>query len=73
MVVQSQGAGELEAIDGARAETAIRAIEETGRLALAQMRQMLGVLRNEHDPAPVHPLRAAIPAPTDAVLLEAVL
>jgi signal transduction histidine kinase len=72
MVVQSQGASELEAIDGARAESAIRAIEETGRLALTQMRQMLGVLRNEHDPAAVQPLRAAIPAPADDVLLEAV-
>lgn len=56
MVIQAQAADDLIDTDPSAAVDAIRRIEQTGRAALAQMRQMLGVLRNNPDPAPTPPM-----------------
>ena len=58
MVVQSELSEELLGSDDEAAVAAIAAVEQTGRDALAQLRVMLGVLRNAHDPAPRHPQSA---------------
>ncbi len=55
MVAQSEAVDELLGIDDAAAVDSITAVEQTGRDALAQLRTMLGVLRNPRDPAPRHP------------------
>jgi signal transduction histidine kinase len=49
MVVQAEGAQKLMNGSLSDAIDAMRAIEETGREALAQMRRLLGVLRNDHN------------------------
>lgn len=49
MVVQAEGAQKLMHRSLPAATDAMRTIEETGREALAQMRRLLGVLRNDHD------------------------
>jgi signal transduction histidine kinase len=66
MLVQSEAGGDLVGIDDASANDAIRAIEQTGRQALTQMRQMLGVLRNEQSPASAQrqPVATAVPVPS---------
>jgi hypothetical protein len=46
----------LEAGDAARAELSLRAVEESTRSALAEVRQVLGVLRSEAETAPAHSL-----------------
>jgi signal transduction histidine kinase len=49
MVIQSEAAQSLLAVDVRRADVAMRAIEETGREALVEMRRILGILRHpEH-------------------------
>ncbi len=72
MVVQSEGADELVAAHAASADTAIRAIEQTGRQALNQMRHMLGVLRNEQRAGSVSPPSVATAVPVRAAVLDAV-
>ncbi|MCQ9367524.1 histidine kinase [Brevibacterium sp. 91QC2O2] len=46
MIAQSDGGRFVAAVDPARAQEAFRTIGDTGREALTQMRQMLGVLRS---------------------------
>ena len=55
MVVQAEAVDELLGTDPIAAVDAVSAIERTGREALVQLRQMLGVLRNRFDPAPREP------------------
>ena len=49
MVVQADGASYALGTDPDRAREALAAISATGRLALAEMRRLLGVLRREED------------------------
>ncbi len=55
MVVQAQGARRILDQDPERAREALRAIEQTGQTALADMRRSLGVLREEAAPADLAP------------------
>ena len=55
MVVQAEAVSELLYTDPSAAVDAVSAVERTGREALVQLRQMLGVLRNRFDPAPREP------------------
>ncbi len=55
MVVQTDAAKRLLDIDAARADDAMASIEEAGRKTLAEMRRVLGVLRDEHEPADLSP------------------
>ncbi len=55
MVVQSEAVTELLGVDEDAAVDVITAVEHAGRDALTQLRLVLGVLRNESDPAPRHP------------------
>jgi Histidine kinase len=50
MVVQAEAARNLLTLEPADAEAAIRAIEQTGRDALTQLRRILGVLRSAGGP-----------------------
>ena len=52
IAVQAAAAGEIAERDPHRAQETLRLIEETSRLALAEMRAMLNVLRNSDEPAP---------------------
>lgn len=71
MVIQSDAAGELVGTGDPRAASSIRAIEQTGRQAMMQMRQMLGVLRSVQSPlSQTQPV--ATPVPIQQVVLEAV-
>ena len=57
MVVQADGAAYALGSDPARASEALAAISATGRLALAEMRALLGVLRKSDDgPPPAAPV-----------------
>ncbi|HEY5262171.1 MAG TPA: histidine kinase [Solirubrobacteraceae bacterium] len=49
MVVQAEAAGTTLDRDPARADTAMSAIEDSGRQTLAEMRRILGVLRHTED------------------------
>src|SRR5579884_815543 len=49
MVVQAEGARGMLALDPARADAAMGAIEHSGRQTLAEMRRVLGVLRHSAD------------------------
>jgi len=55
MVVQTDAAERLLDVDAARADDAMASIEEAGRKTLAEMRRVLGVLRDEHEPAELSP------------------
>lgn len=55
MVVQTHAAQRLLAVDADRADEAMESIEETGRRALAEMRRVLGVLREESETAELAP------------------
>ena len=55
MVVQTDAAQRLLDVDSARADDAMAGIEEAGRKTLAEMRRVLGVLRDEHEPAELAP------------------
>lgn len=55
MVVQAQGARRILDQDPARAREALRAIEQTGQTALAEMRRSLGVLREQSAAAELAP------------------
>ena len=55
MVVQAQGARRILDQDPERAREALRAIEQTGQTALADMRRSLGILREEAAPADLAP------------------
>jgi signal transduction histidine kinase len=47
MVVQAQAAQSLSEVEPERAREAMRAVEESGRSALVEMRRLLGVIRGE--------------------------
>jgi signal transduction histidine kinase len=70
MVVQSEAAHRLVAAADPSSTRAIRSIELTGRQAMAQLRQMLGVLRNERPAVSGQP--QASPAAVPLVVLEPV-
>ncbi|HMJ36212.1 MAG TPA: histidine kinase [Baekduia sp.] len=55
MVVQAQGARRILEQDPDRAREALRAIEETGHTALAELRRSLGLLREDHSRAELKP------------------
>ncbi len=55
MVVQTDAAQRLLDIDPSRADEAMASIEDAGRQTLAEMRRVLGVLRDEHEPAELSP------------------
>jgi signal transduction histidine kinase len=55
MVIQAQGARRMLDHDPERAREALRAIEDTGRLALSEMRRSLGVLRLDDTAAELAP------------------
>ena len=55
MVVQTDAARRLLDVDPARADDAMASIEEAGRKTLAEMRRVLTVLRDEHEPAELSP------------------
>jgi signal transduction histidine kinase len=55
MVVQAEGASSMLAVDPARADVAMGAIEDIGRETLAEMRRILGVLRRGDDRAGLEP------------------
>ncbi|MGB9378306.1 MAG: histidine kinase dimerization/phosphoacceptor domain-containing protein, partial [Mycobacteriales bacterium] len=71
MVIQSDAAGELVGTSDPRAASSIRAVEQTGRQAMMQMRQMLGVLRSAQSP-PSQTQPVATPVPIQQVVLEGV-
>ncbi len=52
IAVQAAAAGEIAERDPRRAQEALRFIQETSRVALAEMRAMLNVLRSSDEPAP---------------------
>ncbi len=55
MVVQTDAAQRLLAVDAARADEAMESIEEAGRKTLREMRRVLGVLREENETAELAP------------------
>jgi signal transduction histidine kinase len=55
MVVQAEAARGLLDGDGAQADTAMDAIEHTGRQALSEMRRILGVLRHNDEVGELRP------------------
>jgi signal transduction histidine kinase len=55
MVVQTDAAKRLLDLDPTRADEAMASIEDAGRKTLAEMRRVLGVLRDEHEPAELSP------------------
>lgn len=69
MIVQAEAGPVAVRRAPERAEAAFEAISETGREAMAQLRTMLGVLREADGPAPREPLPgvAALPALLDRV------
>jgi len=56
MIVLAEGTDALGCTDPEAAIASIARIEASGRAALGQMRQILGLLRAEHDPAELRPL-----------------
>ncbi len=55
MVVQTNAAQRLLAIDATRADEAMESIEEAGRRTLTEMRRVLGMLREENEIAELAP------------------
>ena len=55
MVVQASAARRLGPGEEARAQEALRSIEESGRDALAEMRRLVGILRHDGSDAPLAP------------------
>ena len=55
MVIQAGAARKMMDKDPARAQEALRSIEDTGRRGLAEMRRLLGVLRTEDEGASLAP------------------
>ncbi|RYB90560.1 sensor histidine kinase [Nocardioides oleivorans] len=69
MVVQAGAAGRLlDADDAVRARTAVAEIERTGRRSMAEMRQLLGVLRDDEPGDGASP-RSPAPTLTDMAAL----
>jgi hypothetical protein len=56
MIVLAQATDAMACADPEAAIASIARIEASGRAALGQMRQILGLLRAEHDPAELRPL-----------------
>ncbi len=55
MMIQAGAAGDLLRSDPARARDSILNVEQTGREALADLRRLLGMLRNDDDPRKLAP------------------
>lgn len=55
MVVQSGGARRVLEADPAAALQALGAVEDTGRVALVELRRLLGIMRQDEAPAPLSP------------------
>jgi signal transduction histidine kinase len=55
MVVQSGGARRVLESDPAAALQALGAVEDTGRVALVELRRLLGIMRQDEEPAPLSP------------------
>jgi signal transduction histidine kinase len=55
MVVQTDAAQRLLAVDAARADEAMGSLEDAGRRTLTEMRRVLGVLREENETAELAP------------------
>jgi signal transduction histidine kinase len=55
MVIQTEAARRQLGEDPATADTALEAIQSTGRQALSEMRKILGVLRHQDDPGELVP------------------
>jgi signal transduction histidine kinase len=76
MVVQTDAAQRLLDIDAARADEAMASIEEAGRTTLAEMRRVLGVLRDGDEAAELSPqpgvgqIHALIEAARDRLHVE---
>ena len=62
MVVQAGGARRLLRAEPERARESILTVEQTGREALAEMRRLLGVLRQDDDPRALTPAAGPRPA-----------
>jgi len=56
MIVAAESTENVTGVDPAASAASIAAIEQTGREALARLREILGLLRAEHDPEPLSPL-----------------
>ncbi len=56
MIVAAESTENAIGADSAASAASIAAIEQTGREALARLREILGLLRAEHDPEPLSPL-----------------
>lgn len=56
MIVAAESTRNVTGADSAASAASIAAIEQTGREALARLREILGLLRAEHDPEPLSPL-----------------
>jgi Histidine kinase len=56
MTVAAESTQNVISADSAASAASIAAIEQTGREALARLREILGLLRAEHDPEPLSPL-----------------
>jgi signal transduction histidine kinase len=56
MIVAAESTENVIGVDPAASAASIAAIEQTGREALARLREILGLLRAEHDPEPLSPL-----------------
>lgn len=55
MVVQSGGARRVLESDPAAAAQALGAVQDTGRVALVELRRLLGIMRQDEAPAPLSP------------------
>jgi signal transduction histidine kinase len=64
IVMQAGGAGMVPRLDEAKAKAVLSAIEQTGRQALAEMRRLVGILRDDEEGAALapQPSLAEIPA-----------
>jgi signal transduction histidine kinase len=63
MVVQTQAAQRLLAVDAARADESMASVEEAGRRTLTDMRRVLGTLREESETAELAPQPGVGPNP----------
>jgi hypothetical protein len=56
MIVAAESTENVIGVDPAASAASIAGVEQTGREALARLREILGLLRAEHDPEPLSPL-----------------
>lgn len=64
MIAQAQGAAYIARTSTDRAVGAMQTVADTGRQALAEMRHLLGVLRDDDDPPALTPQPGAADVPT---------